>query len=193
MQKQINTTVFFLVLLIAGLIVLPLMNPLSETMTCSSDKVCKIKQSFWGGITFNKRIKVKENTNFDIVEQRREIWGKRGSVRRVTSTHFYYQIKINNKKIFIKPYIEDVFSGIEHNGDNASRRLCAKELQEFYLYKNGEKPSYTISSGASDSELKFFAILWIVVMSVLLLWSVFDKDAGPETKNKIEFLSKKGK
>lgn len=162
---------FILSIFIIGFLFIWYKNPISEELQCNENYLCKVEHIFAGNIKIENNIYISKNSSLSLTE-------KYHNSGKGAKSYFTYYVKIMGNKP-TKPFIY-------YNYKVNNSALTDEVDKNFLLYQKtfeqyilNPKNGYKLSSAADSTEFKILSIAWIVFISVLLLWYIFDKKKNP--------------
>ena len=170
-QKLWHFNIVMVMLL--GILFIAKTNPTSETFTCNSDKVCTLETKYvLPPLNKTKTFTLNLGACLEPMEYRHTS---------KHSTWYTYNLGLDNRdgktiKLFKRE------SGRQDDGydydSNYGYRIFNSEIDRFDAYKKNPSYGFEAVSKAESGDFAFWLYAWVILMTVLMVWNIFDKNKG---------------
>ena len=159
--------------MVLGVLFIAIANPSSETFTCNENKVCTLKQTYVLP-PLNRTKQFKLNIGCCIEPLEYNYSGKRNS-------WYEYSVGFDNRDGKPVKLFKRTFASTYYNDDpeeSIYNDVLKNEIKLFEVYKKNPQIGYTLTSYAESGDFAFWLYAWVILMTVLMVWNILDKNKG---------------
>ena len=160
------------VVLVLGVLFIAKTNPTSEVFTCNSDKMCTLERTYvLPPLNTKNSIRLYAGAYLEPIEKYH--YSKH-------SSYYTYHLGLNNG--LKKPQLLfKVRSGKQitvGRDEDYINEIFKDEISEFNNYKLSPYNSFVARSKANLEDFAFWLYLWVIIMTILMIWNIVDKNKG---------------
>ena len=159
-------------IMILGILFIAKTNPTSETFTCNENRVCTLQTKYvLPPLNRTKNFTLNAGACLEPMEYRHT--GKH-------STWYTYNLGLDNRtgkttKLFKRE------SGKQYSyeyEENFGYKKLINEIEGFNLYKKNPSKGFLAVSHAEEGDFALWLYTWVILMTILMIWNIFDKNKG---------------
>ena len=160
-------------ILVLGILFIAKSNPTSETFSCNENKVCTLEQTYiLPPLNRTKTYKLNLGCCLEPLEYRHSNKSK---------TWYEYRIGFDNRdgkssKLF--KAISASTNDARHPQESIYDYVFQNEIKLFEKYKKEPSRGFVLKSPAEPGDFAFWLYAWVIFMTCLMIWNIFDKNKG---------------